>query len=137
MQGDDDRYELDESNMFQTSFNDSSHFGGKVRDKSVRNSLAESSDLHNVSCATYVQEHVPRSIEHESGSSQAANARVSSALLVDSPRMETVLDQIAKDDEEYKMVGSPLVSAAPRQESLENVDLESKLSIEVSGPRWH
>lgn len=27
MQGDDDRYDLDESNMFQTSFNDSSYFG--------------------------------------------------------------------------------------------------------------
>ena len=26
MQGDNDRYDLDESNMFQTSFNDSSYF---------------------------------------------------------------------------------------------------------------
>jgi len=59
MQGDDDdRYDLDESNMFQTSFNDSNCFAGSVSQAQPavqkQQQIADSIDFQNESQATFI-----------------------------------------------------------------------------------
>ena len=52
---DNDRYDLDESNMFQTSFNDSYFIAKAAPDKQdFRGSLADSIDFHNESESTFI-----------------------------------------------------------------------------------
>ena len=50
-----------------------------------------------------------------------------------SPRMELVLDQIASEEDSFKPM-KPV--GIQEHHSLENIDLESKLQIDVAGPRW-
>ena len=40
-----------------------------------------------------------------------------------------LLDEMAKQEEEFK-------HQSPNN-ALENIDLESRLSVDVTGPRWH
>lgn len=56
---DNDRYDLDESNMFQTSFNDSYFIDKRAPDKQeFEGSLAGSIDFNNESECTFIQENV-------------------------------------------------------------------------------
>jgi len=51
--------------------------------------------------------------------------------------MEEVLDLMTKEEEQQINSKQKSVSPAYREESLDNIDLESRLTIEVTGPRWH
>ena len=51
--------------------------------------------------------------------------------------MEEVLDLMTKEEEQQDNSKQKFVSPAYREESLDNIDLESRLTIEVTGPRWH